>query len=105
MARTLSHDDRVEKRHFYRNLQYGLLLGTLGAMVPPVVLPLEEDFQTRVIRHKDENVLLYSLGCLYIGFVSVFVLSEAKDKRNDWEMIELLRELNQYYRRESANNL
>lgn len=95
----LSNDKIVENKRLNRNLMNGSLLGILLAMVPPVVLPIEDTKYTQgIVRHKDQNVALYSLALGYIGLVSSFVLYESRQGRE--KITRLIHDLDDFYRNE-----
>ena len=103
-----SKDREIEDcKKVNRTLLYGFFLGTTLSIVPPAMMPA--DIFARdgysVVRHKDPNVILYSLFLGYMGIVAPFVYMESieKERRRSESITSLLcAEINHYYEQEDG---
>lgn len=96
-----------ECKRLNRTLLYGFFLGTTLSIVPPAVMPVDNLLRDGnvVVRHKDPNVIVYSLLLSYLGMVAPFVYMETvndKLRRSQSIQSQICAEINNYYRQEDS---
>lgn len=103
-----SHDREIEEcRKVNRHLLYGFFLGTTLSTAPPVLMPVDvlaHDGHS-IVRHKDPNIIAYSLCLGYIGIVASFVYMESnqrKQRKSESVQSQLCAEINHYYNQEDG---
>lgn len=100
--------ETIEDARVNRSLTYGLLIGTLSSLVPPIILPVEtrEYDGSSIYRHKDSNVMLYSLSLGYTGLVLSIAtreyLSRKKAVVESWIVDRTHAQIQEVYKKEDS---